>query len=51
MKRYIPAVRDVAGLSGAAMIAYGAWMIYEPAGFIIGGLMMVAAAIITAQVK
>ena len=26
---------DVAGLIGAALIAFGAWQIYEPAGWIV----------------
>lgn len=28
-------------LGGLTMIAYGAWMIYRPAGFIVGGWLMV----------
>lgn len=36
-----PAVlRDVAGLGGAAMAAYGASQVYEPLGFIVGGAML-----------
>ncbi len=30
-------LRDAAGIAGAVSIAYGAWLIYEPAGFIVGG--------------
>ena len=28
-------------IGGLAVIAYGAWMVYKPAGFIIGGWFMV----------
>lgn len=37
-------VIDLAGLAGAAAIAYGAWLVHEPAGFIIGGALLLAAA-------
>lgn len=30
-------IRDLVGLFGAASIAYGAWMAYPPAGFIVAG--------------
>ena len=30
-------LRDLAGLSGVGLVAYGAWLIYPPAGFIVGG--------------
>lgn len=30
----------VAGLVAAALIAYGAWLIYEPAGYITGGVLI-----------
>lgn len=43
------AVLDGTGLSGAAMITYGAHLIYHPAGFIIGGLFLLAGAWITAR--
>lgn len=37
-------VRDLVGLAGAGLVAYGGWLIYPPAGFIIGGLLLIAAA-------
>ena len=37
-------VRDLVGLSGAASIAYGTWVIYRPAGFIVGGMLAVIGA-------
>lgn len=30
-------IRDACGLAGAGAIAYGAWLVYPPAGFIVGG--------------
>lgn len=42
-------IRDAAGLAGAAAVTFGAWSIYAPAGFIAGGLMLLAAAVLTAR--
>ena len=39
------ALVDIAGLTGFCLTGYGSWLIYEPAGFIVGGLMLVAFAI------
>lgn len=36
--------RDAVGLLGAGLVTYGAWQIYVPAGFIVGGGMMMFAA-------
>ncbi|PKM30222.1 MAG: hypothetical protein CVV07_07335 [Gammaproteobacteria bacterium HGW-Gammaproteobacteria-11] len=35
-------VADIGGLAGAALLAYGAWLIYNPAGFIVMGLLLLA---------
>ena len=37
-------LRDAAGLCGAGATAYGAWQVYAPAGFIVGGGLLVAGA-------
>lgn len=37
-------LRDVLALAGAAAVTYGAWTIYEPAGWIVGGLLLMAPA-------
>jgi hypothetical protein len=42
-------VRDVAGLLGGGLIAYGAWLVYEPVGYITLGAMLLAAAVINAR--
>lgn len=31
-------VRDLLGLAGIALMSYGAWLIYQPAGFITAGV-------------
>jgi hypothetical protein len=41
--------RDVAGLSGIALVSYGAWLIYSPAGFIAGGAILLAGAVASAR--
>ena len=53
MKNLLPSlevvVRDLAGVVGAALIAYGAWLIYAPAGFITGGILLVVASVLLAR--
>ena len=39
-------VRDLAGLCGVGLVSYGAWMIYPPAGFITGGLLLIVGALL-----
>lgn len=47
--RALPALLwNLVGLAGATAIAYGAFMIFEPAGFIVGGVLLVAGAAILA---
>ena len=42
-------VVDVAGVAGAASISYGAGLIYRPAGFIVAGVLLLAASILAAR--
>jgi hypothetical protein len=42
MNVVVPLVRDVAGLAAIASISYGAWLTFPPAGFIVGGLILLA---------
>ena len=35
-------VADGLGFAGAGAIAYGAWLIYAPAGFLVGGVLLMA---------
>lgn len=41
--------RDVAGLLGVALISFGTAEIYRPAGLIIAGAMLLAAAFLSAR--
>jgi hypothetical protein len=40
--------REAAGLAGATLIAYGAWLAFPPAGYIIGGMLLMAGAVLSA---
>lgn len=40
---------DGPGLAGAALVAVGAWQIYHPAGLIVGGMLLIAGAILRAR--
>lgn len=35
---------DVVGIVGAGLIAYGAWLIYQPAGAIVAGALLLTGA-------
>lgn len=44
-KRAVPVfVRDLCGLLGISLISYGAWLVYVPAGFIVGGVFLAGGA-------
>lgn len=38
-----------AGAAGVALIGYGAWLIYAPAGFIAWGMLLLAGAILASR--
>jgi hypothetical protein len=40
---------DLAGIGGISSIAYGAWLIYPPAGYIVGGCIVVTIVILMAR--
>jgi hypothetical protein len=40
---------DIAGLTGAALVSFGAWQIYRPAGFIVGGVFLLVGSFLTAR--
>lgn len=42
-------VRDAAAAIGVALVSYGAWLVYPPAGFIAGGSLLVAAAALASR--
>lgn len=37
MKHLVPDLRDAIVFGGIALAGYGAWLIYPPAGFMVGG--------------
>lgn len=37
-------VVDAVGVVGAGLIAYGAWLIYQPAGFMVAGVLLLSGA-------
>ena len=41
-------LRDVVGLCGACLVSYGAWLIYPPAGFIVGGVLLIVGTLVLA---
>lgn len=41
-------LRDLVGLSGVGLVAYGAWLIYPPAGFITAGFLLIVGALMVA---
>lgn len=46
-RRALPgAVCDLAGGLGVVLVSYGAWLVYEPAGYIVAGLLLMAGAMI-----
>jgi hypothetical protein len=38
----LSAVIAVRGLAGLALISYGAWLAYRPAGFVVAGVLLLA---------
>jgi len=45
-KNLLAVARDVAGLGGLGAITYGTWLIYHPAGYIVGGLFAVTGTVL-----
>ena len=39
---------DLAGIAGAALLSYGAWLVYRPAGFIVAGALLFIGSILAA---
>lgn len=40
------AMPDVVTFAGSTAVTYGAWLVYPPAGFIVGGLALIAAGVL-----
>ncbi|RWO20673.1 hypothetical protein [Mesorhizobium sp.] len=43
------ALRDISGIAAAASIAYGSWLVYQPAGFIVGGFIVLSGVVAMAR--
>lgn len=41
-------IADSLGLAGAASLSYGSWLVYQPAGYIVAGALLLVAAWLTA---
>ena len=48
MRLALDIARDLLALAGVGSISYGAWLMYEPAGFVVGGIIALAASIVGA---
>jgi hypothetical protein len=46
LRRSPHAIFDLMGFVGAGAIAYGAWLIYAPAGFLVGGALAMALSVL-----
>jgi hypothetical protein len=42
-------LRDALGIVGVGCVSYGAWAIYHPLGFLTGGLLLIAGAVLGAR--
>ena len=49
VRQWPMAARDLAGVTGGGLIAYGVGQIYSPAGWIALGLMLVGGAFLSAK--
>ena len=46
--KHIP---DLLLITGAAAVAYGAWLVYQPAGFIVGGVLVIVQGVMQARAE
>lgn len=44
-------VPDAFMLAGAGGVSYGAWLVYEPAGFMVAGALAIAAGVLMARAQ
>jgi hypothetical protein len=49
VERFREMAVDAAGVAGAALLSFGVWRIYPPAGFIAGGALMLAGSLFYAR--
>jgi len=48
-QQLLVAARDAIGVVAVGSISYGAWLIYHPAGFIVGGVIVLIGVIAMAR--
>ncbi len=48
-QQLLVAARDAIGVVSVGSISYGAWLIFPPAGFIVGGLLVLVGVIAAAR--
>lgn len=48
-KQILSLLPDVLMVGGAAALSYGAWQVYPPSGFIVAGVLLLAAGILSAR--
>lgn len=46
LRRAPHVIFDTVGFAGAGAIAYGAWLIYVPAGYLVGGALAMALSVL-----
>ena len=51
MREFLALLPDFAGLAGAVLVSRGAWMVYHPAGFIVGGMLLLAGSIFASRAR
>lgn len=50
MKKHIAEhIPDALLVAGTVVLSYGAWLIYEPAGFIVGGVALLGLGVLAAR--
>lgn len=50
MKKLKAAIPDLLLIAGAAAVSYGAWLAWQPAGYIVGGALILIAGLQLARV-
>lgn len=46
LRRAPHVILDAAGFAGAGLIAYGSWLIFVPAGFLVGGALLLVLSVL-----
>jgi hypothetical protein len=46
--KHIP---DLLLITGAGLLSYGAWLVFQPAGFIVGGVLVIVQGVMQARAE